>query len=92
MKVETGLEPGCMMGVAEGLDEEDEEEVQKVEHWTNSLINQGSFDASAQVKDIHNWQRECPTPMTAHPLLPFLFTSHPPCIPACDIAGPQGSR
>ena len=68
VKVEAGLEQGCMMGVAGGLDEEDEEEVQKVEHWTNSLINQGSFDASAHVKDIHNWQRECQGAALAHSL------------------------
>lgn len=50
------LEAGALMGVAEGLDEEDEDEVQKVEHWTNSLINQGSFDASAHLKEIPGWQ------------------------------------
>ena len=61
VKAETGLEAGAMVGMAEGLDEEDEEEVQKVEHWTNTLIKQGSFEGSAHLKDVANWQRDIPS-------------------------------
>ncbi len=65
MKVDTGLEAGAMVDMAEGLDEEDEEEVQKVEHWTNTLIKQGSFEGTAHLKDVANWQSHIPSgPLT----------------------------
>ncbi|CAL8462410.1 g1943 [Coccomyxa elongata] len=65
VKVQTGLEAGAMVDMAQGLDEEDEEEVQKVEHWTNTLIKQGSFEGTAHLKDVANWQSHIPSgPLT----------------------------
>lgn len=67
-------------GIPENADEDDEEEHEKVESWTNSLINQGSFDAS-HLKDTPGWQREHPWPSAVPTLDRFIE----------ENAGMQGS-